>query len=237
MKLVTFASWKGGAGKSTALMATACSLVAQGRRIALFEADPNATLRRWRENAKEIETWDDRCEIFVADDMPSFEQSYEAALKAGFDIVLIDTQGAATELNNTILANSAIVVIPTALTSFDIDSCLDTFEYALELLKEEPDEVPIAVLLQRMPVGTLTIGQKADLALLDGLPQFDARFHARDAFARLKSRGMLHRLHAQLADNAGKRVEAKHIATAMQEADAFARDLLDVLQESAADAA
>ena len=111
MKLVTFASWKGGAGKSTALMAAACSLVAQGRRVALFEADPNATLRRWRENARASDTWDDRCDIYVADDMESFEASHEQALNAGFEIALVDTQGGATELNNTILANSAIIII------------------------------------------------------------------------------------------------------------------------------
>ena len=237
MKLVTFASWKGGAGKSTALMAAACSLTAQGRRIALFEGDPNATLRRWRQNAVESNTWDDRCEIYVSDEMRTFEASYDEAFKAGFEIVLVDTQGGATELNNTILANSAIVVIPTALTSFDIDSCLDTFDYVLELLKDEDEEIPIAVLLQRMPVGQLTVGQKADLALLDGLPQFDARFHARDAFARLKTRGMLHKLHAQLADDPGKRVNARHVAVAMEEADSFVRDILGVLDGEAADAA
>lgn len=237
MKIATFASWKGGAGKSTALMAAACSLVAQGRRIALFESDPNATLRRWRQNAIETNTWDDLCEIYVADEMASFERSYDEAFQAGYKIALVDTQGGATELNNAILANSKIVIIPTALTSFDIDSCMDTFDYALELLKHEEDEIPIAVLLQRMPVGHLTVGQKSDLALLDGLPQFEARFHNRDAFARMKARGMLHKLHALLTDDPGKRINAGHVAVAMKEADDFARDLMDVLDGEAADAA
>lgn len=234
MKLVSFVSFKGGAGKTTALMAVCSSLAERGYRIGLFEADENAPLSGWRENALEAGTWHGNCRIYPSDDMQSFEAAFEAAEARGTDIVLIDTQGGGSELNNAILVNSNLVVIPTALTSLDIDAATETHDYAVRLFETEGEAVPMAVLLQRQPVGRLTMSQSADLALLQALPQFEARFHHRDAFASIKARGLLHRLYEKLCADPAKRLAARHIRTAMDEADAFAEDVLAALDMSAA---
>lgn len=237
MHLISFASWKGGSGKSTALMATACSLIAQGTKVALMEADANATLRRWRQNALQRQTWDPACKIYLSDDPKAFETAYEQAYNADTDIALVDTAGGASDLNNTILFNSNAIVIPTALTSFDIDSCIDTYHYAFELTKDETDEIPIAILRQRIPTIKLTIRQQADLQILDALPQLHNHLHQRDAFASLKAIGMFHLVHAALLKNPGKRVEARHIQIAMRESDAVAADLFDLLTNAVPESA
>lgn len=233
MKTVTFASFKGGAGKTTALMAACSSFAAQGRRVALFEADPNEPLTRWRKDALEQGTWDTSVEIFLADDMASFIRSFEKAEKDGYALALIDTQGGGSELNNAILVNSSLVIVPTSLSPLDIDAAIDTLEYALNLFTSENVEVPIGVLLQRMPVGRLTVSQLADLKVLSSVPQFNTQFPERDAFRSIKARGMLHRLHANIADDPAKRLAARHIATAIKEADDFARDILEGVNEVA----
>lgn len=233
MKTVTFASFKGGAGKTTALMAACSSFAHQGFRVALFEADPNEPLTRWRHDALEQDTWDPRVDIFLADDMPSFIKSFERAEASGYDIALIDTQGGGSELNNAILVNSSLVIVPTSLSPLDIDAAIDTLDYAVKLFTSEATEIPIGVLLQRMPVGKLTVSQVADLKILSSVPQFTTQFPERDAFRSIKARGLLHRLYATLADDPAKRLAARHIATAIREADDFARDILEAVGEAA----
>ena len=51
MKLITFASFKGGAGKTTATMAVCSSLIARGKKVALIDADENTPLLDWQEEA------------------------------------------------------------------------------------------------------------------------------------------------------------------------------------------
>lgn len=77
MKLVTFTSFKGGAGKSTALMAAVPGLLAAGKRLALLEADENDTLALWRSNARESGTWDEAVTILEATDLGSSRQALQ----------------------------------------------------------------------------------------------------------------------------------------------------------------
>lgn len=79
MKLIPFVSFKGGAGKTTALMAVASCLVARGERVALFEADENAPLARWRQNAMTNETWSEQVLLLPAASERDLERSYERA--------------------------------------------------------------------------------------------------------------------------------------------------------------
>ena len=229
MQIITFGSFKGGSGKTTALMAACSSLIAQGRQVALMEADPNAPLAEWRKNGREFGTWDEECLILPADQLASFEASYEQAVCTGIDLVLVDTQGAASDLNDSILVNSNVVVIPTALTTLDINAAMETMEYVVKLFMASKQDVPTAILLQRLPVGKLTVAQSADLAELQSLPIFDTRFHHRDAFAALQSRGLLHRYYEILQTDPTRRIAARHLDVARQEADSFAADLLDAI--------
>jgi cellulose biosynthesis protein BcsQ len=236
MKVVAFASFKGGAGKTTALMAGCSSLVALGQRVALFEADPNAPLSRWRELGREQDTWDDSCTIYAADSVDVFAASMEKAEATGHTIALVDTQGGGSDLNNAILVNAQLVAVPSTLSPLDIDAALDTVEYLVRLYTREGEDIPVGVLLQRMPSGQLTMSQRADMKLLASLPQFETQFPERDAYRSIKSRGMLHKLHAKLAAEPLKHIAARHIATALRESDAFASEILAIVNREVADA-
>ena len=179
MKLITCCSFKGGAGKTTALMAICSSLINAGKRVALFEADENRPLTKWKENALLAGSWDDKCAVFVADELEALEGSYEAAQKGGFDFALADTHGGSSELNNTIIASSDFLVLPSMLTPLDIDETLATYRYVVELMIGEALKIPAAILKQRVPVGRLTLSQVAASELLSELPLFDARSEER----------------------------------------------------------
>ncbi|MFB9951872.1 conjugal transfer ATPase VirC1 [Rhizobium puerariae] len=217
MKLVTFCSFKGGAGKTTALMGLCSALVKEGRRVALFEADENRPLSRWQDNAVKRDAWDPGCSIFVADELPLLEAAYAEAEEDGFDYVLVDTEGGSSELNNTIIASSNLLIVPTMLTPLDVDEALATYRYIIELLMGEDLVIPTAILRQRVPVGRLTISQRSVSDMLHALPLTDSPLHERDAFASMKDRGMLHLNVGKVSADPGMRLALRNLETAMEE--------------------
>lgn len=226
MKLITYASFKGGSGKTTSVMAICSSFIARGMKVALIDADENSPLSDWQEAAKRSRTWSTDCKVYQADDLRSFEMTYEDADNADFDLAIIDTRGGGSELNNACVVNTNTVIIPSALTTLDMTAALTTFEHTVQLLQGMKLDIPVSLLIQRVPVGKLTVSQRDDLERLSGLPRCETIMHARDAFAAIGKRGLLHKTHAHFIKNPMKRISSSHIATAMLEADALADELL-----------
>jgi len=141
MKIVTFASFKGGAGKSTSVMAVTSSLISQGKRVALFDADENQPLVDWKRSAIAHDTWSENCQVFETDDLKSLEQSYEIAEKQEHDLAIIDTRGGGSELNNACITSASLIAIPSALTTLDMTSALSTFEHTV-LLSQQMENLP-----------------------------------------------------------------------------------------------
>ncbi|QYA05111.1 MULTISPECIES: conjugal transfer ATPase VirC1 [Rhizobium] len=217
MKLLTFCSFKGGAGKTTALMGLCAAFAREGRRVALFDADENRPLARWRENAIRSNTWDSFCDVYAAEEMSLLEAAYEDAELRGFDYALADTHGGSSELNNTIIASSNLLLIPTMLTPLDIDEALSTYRYVIELLLSESLVIPAVVLRQRVPVGRLTTSQRAMSDMLSSLPVVQSPMHERDAFAAMKERGMLHLTLLNTRTDPTMRLLERNLRVAMEE--------------------
>ncbi len=229
MKQITFASFKGGAGKTTAAMAVTSILAADGMRVALIDADENTPLIDWREAGLSSRTWSSLCEVYEADDLTGFEAAFESATTSGFDYIITDTRGGGSELNNACLVNTDLVIIPSALTSLDMTQALVTFEHTIELHQTMGIDVPVALLIQRVPVGKLTVSQRQSLEALSELPRCETILHARDAYAAMCRQGLLHMTHDALSADLMKRFNAGHIAMAMREARALTNDLLEAL--------
>lgn len=230
MKLITCCSFKGGAGKTTALMALCSAFSANQQSVALFEADENRPLTTWMENAIASGTWDERCKVFVADEMPLLEKAYEQAESEDFDFALADTHGGSSELNNTIIASSDFLLVPTMLTPLDIDEALATYRYIVELLVAEELHTRTAILQQRVPVAKATASQRAASELLSVLPQFTAPMYERDSFAAMKKRGMLHLTLANMASNSTMRLMARNYETALAEAEILRSFVIEALE-------
>ncbi|CAD0217281.1 MULTISPECIES: conjugal transfer ATPase VirC1 [Rhizobium/Agrobacterium group] len=230
MQLLTFCSFKGGAGKTTALMGLCAALANDGKRVALFDADENRPLTRWRENALQSSTWDPRCEVYSADEMPLLEAAYENAELEGFDYALADTRGGSSELNNTIIASSNLLLIPTMLTPLDIDEALSTYRYVIELLLSENLAIPTAVLRQRVPVGRLTTSQRRMSETLESLPVVPSPMHERDAFAAMKERGMLHLTLLNTGTDPTMRLIERNLRIAMEEVVVISKLISKILE-------
>lgn len=223
MHLLACCSFKGGAGKTTALMGLCAAFAAQGRRVALFEADENRPLTRWKENGVSHGTWDPLCEVFAADEMSLLEAAYEKADREGYDYALADTHGGSSELNNTIIASSNLLIIPTMLTPLDVDETLATYRYVIELLLNEKLTIPTAILCQRVPVGRLTGSQRTMAEMLSSLPLIENPMFERDAFAAMKDRGMLHLTLKKLSSDPMMRLVERNVRTAMDDLIALSR--------------
>lgn len=231
MKQITFASFKGGAGKTTAMMAICSTLIKQNKRVALLEADENEPLSDWREAALRQGTWSDQIQIFDADDLEAFEKAFGEAMSNNFDYALIDTRGGGSELNDACMVNTNAIVIPSSLTTLDMTAALSTFEHAVGLLQSMNLDIPIRLLLQRLPAGKLTKAQQGDLESLQTLPCFKSKLHQRDSFGAIGKRGLLHLTHKQLMTNPMKQINANHVVTAISEATKLTEEVLAVLGE------
>lgn len=232
MKVISFVSFKGGAGKTTSLQLLCSGLFAKGRKIAVVETDENAPLIKWHKNALARGTWDDRCTLYPARTSKAFRDSALAADRSGADYLLIDTAGGGSEINTEIIVNSAMIVVPTAITSADIPGCVDTLSFLADLRQEEDltDTLLVAILVTRFP-RSLNKSRNEDLKALAVFPMLETILRDRDALAGIGRDGMLHMTLAK-AETISK-FHATHYRSAMAEANQLATEVIDLLEGEA----
>lgn len=229
MKILSFINFKGGAGKTTALSVVASALLARGRKVALFESDENAPLGTWRINARTRGAWDEECRIFPAGDLACFERSAAAAEESGYEFALVDTHGGGSELNSTVVASSTLVIIPTAITAYDINASVLTVEFVIDLLEREElgEAVIVALLVTKLP-HTLNKSREGDLKAIQDFPLFDTMLRDRDALTGMLHAGLLHlTLEKRRAKSA---IAATHFLSAMREADRLTDEILELVE-------
>ena len=231
MQMISFVSFKGGAGKSTALMSVASALVERGHRVAVLDADDNRPLERWRKYAADLETWDERCNVLGVRDFDAFEETYRQLSGGRFDYILVDTRGGGSDFNQAIVANANLIVVPTALSVIEIDETFATLEWIGQLLKVTNVDVPVGILLNRTPTAErdLSTVQRRGLAALSQMPVFETRLPSRKAFEDLKAYGLMYPYIRYLESNPARKVMANHIRVALAEADRLTDEMLEVL--------
>ena len=231
MKLVTFFSLKGGAGKTTGLMAATSGLRRRGLRVALLEGDKNDPLKFWRENAIDNGTWDDDCTIFEAATPKELESAYAKAHGAGYDVALLDAEGGESDLNTNAIISSDLIVVPLSLSSFDIEYGIQSFQFARQALEINDGAVDIAFLVCRFPASKdkLTRADRESFDILKDLPQVATRLPLRAAYADMATSGMLHLYYEGLIGDPALRVTSFAIGTALKEADGLATDITDAI--------
>lgn len=117
MKIISFASSKGGAGKSTSCATLACYFAdAKSQRVRIIDADRNASLRGWAERFP-------RPNIdLIWTEPESFTDALSDALGMDdADYLFLDVPGAAKEVLGEAIGASDLVVIPAQLSAFDLE--------------------------------------------------------------------------------------------------------------------
>lgn len=114
MKIIALLNEKGGAGKSTVAINIACALHRQGKRVVLIDADPQGTLRDWREASPE-----------GADLPPVVVLDRPEGLLTGIktlacDFAIIDTPAKAEKMAANVVRIAHVAIIPIQPSGADV---------------------------------------------------------------------------------------------------------------------
>jgi chromosome partitioning protein len=180
-KIITIAQQKGGAGKTTLAAQLAVAFAADGKRVALVDIDPQASLADWhrlRDGAQARYPLDMSA---VAGYRVSTELS---RLKSSYDIVVVDSPPHAETEAKLAIRAANLVLVPVQLSPMDIWATGPTVQLA------QAAGVPVLLVLNRVPSRANIVQiMRAQLAEQD-LPVAQATLGNRVAFAESMLEGL-----------------------------------------------
>lgn len=150
MKIITFATQKGGSGKSTLCMNCAVAAAAEGAEVAILDTDPQGTLMTWARNRGDKSPT--AGPVSTVDLPPTLARLREA----GCDYVFIDTRSGDDAGTNAALRAADFILVPTRTSHADVWAVLATIQALRRLGK------PFAVAInQTPPVGFRIVETRA----------------------------------------------------------------------------
>jgi chromosome partitioning protein len=114
MPTISFASSKGGAGKSTSAVLLATELAQRGTTVTIIDADPNQPVLRWSRKPGKPETL---IVIGGVTEETLIDAIDDAARKTAF--VIVDLEGTASVMVAHAMTRSDLVIIPTKGSELD----------------------------------------------------------------------------------------------------------------------
>lgn len=223
MPTICMASPKGGVGKSTAAVILATQLAESGATVTIIDADPNKPVSRWASRAGKPGT------LMLVDNVT--EQTIiraidDAARKTAF--VVVDLEGTASMMVVYAISRADLVIIPTSASLLDAVEAVS----AVQLVQRQEEafriKIPSAVLFTKTSAAIRTRTLASIEAELEenGVPIFETRIHEREAFRALFAFG------GTLSGLDPKQV--RNIPTAVENAQAFAAEVIDLLKNQRA---
>lgn len=226
MPTVVFASPKGGVGKSTSAVLLATELTASGAGVTIIDADPNKPVSRWGKlpgRPASLAVIDDVSERSVV------RVIEEQAARAAF--VIVDLEGTGSRMIPYAMSRADLVIIPTR------GSVLDAVEAvaAIREVKQQEEafriQIPATVLFTctSAAIRPRTLSSIEAEFASNGVPVLKTRLHDREAFRALFSFG------GTLAGL--DRDSVRNVPAAIENAQAFTREIVAVLRANRAGAA
>lgn len=140
MSIITLATSKGGAGKTTVAQLLVGSLSDRGYRVAAIDADLNRTLANW------VEVFSTRPITVLAQTDETEIVSLAESLDAKHDLVVIDTAGAASRATVFAIGCSDLVIVPVQPSSSDVIEAIKTVKLVRSAAEMTKREIPVRVL-------------------------------------------------------------------------------------------
>jgi chromosome partitioning protein len=220
MPVVCCANPKGGAGKSTTVLALATCLSHQGASVIVIDADPNRPISDWRDGASKlpIEVRNDATETNIRDLIN------ETSKRAQF--VFVDLEGTASRLTSRTIIRSDLTLIPLAGSALDAQQAAR----AVGLVKESEADIgrklDFALVFNRTNPPPFVrriereIGQQMQKS---NLPLLKTHLHRREAYnAMFMERLALHELNPSAING---------LPAAIENAMALTGEVLELLQK------
>lgn len=144
MPVISFASPKGGAGKSTSAVLLACELAQSGRKVTVIDADPNRPVHRWAQRPGKPEN------VIVLQDVT--EETIIDAIEhasVGSSFVLVDLEGTASTMVALAISRADLVIIPSQGSQLDAEQAARAVQLVRLNEKRFRVAIPMAVLFTR----------------------------------------------------------------------------------------
>lgn len=184
MPVISFATSKGGAGKTTSAIVLGTEL-AEGTDVIVIDADPAKRLTRW----STLSPLPPRLSVVTSGGERSIQDEIaQAQTRATF--VLIDLEGSASRLTSFAIAESDLVIIPSGEEQQDADAAIETLaEIAMEG-RARRRTIPAAILFARTSAAVKSKLEKHIHAELRKAGHvFETELHRRTAFSSLHNAG------------------------------------------------
>lgn len=139
MNVITLASRKGGAGKSTLTAQLAAQAHALGKRVLVIDADPQGSLSLWHSRRS-------GAQLRLVTPERGLDRALAFAMIEGTDYVFIDTAPTTWVVVQEAIRVATMVLIPARPGFFDLESVRETVKTARERDK------PYAVVINAAPV-------------------------------------------------------------------------------------
>lgn len=169
MTVLCVASSKGGPGKTLVCQVLSGTLAAEGIRVVVIDADPNAAFSRWAARTYEGAKFE---AIAQAEETAVLGLVHEKLQTA--DLVLIDTGGFGNRTAASALAISDAVVVPSQAGEADVTEAEKTVKLAQSMAKLTGRPAHARVLFNRMKKTKLAQHAASEISAAR-LPRLDAQ--------------------------------------------------------------
>lgn len=216
MSVISFASSKGGVGKTTSAIVLGTTL-ARDHRVALIDADPAARLISWAAKAP----LPGRISVIASKGEKHIEDEIEKASEI-HDFVIVDCEGLASHLNAIVMGMSDLVIIPMGDAQPDAEGAIETLAHLAMEAKEYQREIPVRILFAKTQAAVKSrLARSLNAQVRDKIGSFTTELHNRVAYE------YLHNLGGTLYDMDEKEVTG--LSKAIGNAELLAEELRSVL--------
>ncbi len=217
MQVIVFASSKGGVGKTTSALTLGCVLTHHGAATTLIDADPNAPLALWSKRFPDTVpsnlTVKTALRTDVADIIDSASDPY----------VIVDLEGSRNEEVSVAIGRADLVLIPMKGNQLDADEAVNVIKVIRKQETIFRRAIPFRVFLSQTSPVIMDKGMRDICAQMrdNKIPMLNTPVVERSAFkAPFRLGGTIYELSER---------EAKNPAAAIDNAEAFAQEIRDVL--------
>lgn len=184
MPVISFASAKGGAGKTTSAIILGTTLATRATVI-IIDADPSQRLMSWAEKAPlplRLEVMRSGGERHILDEIE------EAGKRAEY--VLVDLEGAATRTNAYAMSASDLVIIPMGDETPDAEGAIETIHFLEMEARAYRRVIPMRILFCRTKPYIKTRSQSSvNEQIRSNYGAFSTELHERAPFSAIHGYG------------------------------------------------
>ncbi len=180
--VIALLNQKGGVGKTTIASNLGKGLNRKEKSVLLIDSDPQGSLRDWNEAS------DGKVLPVVGLDRETLPTDLQA-IKAGYDIIIIDGAPQIARLNAAAIKATDLVIIPVTPSPYDVWACADLVDL-IKARQEVTGGKPRAYfLISRARTGTKLGGEVEEALSGYELPVMNSRTIHREVYAQTAAEG------------------------------------------------